>query len=218
MLFVGSLWGQTDRAGHGWVQYFGDHPFGGTRWGLHLEGQWRRDDLVSKWQNLLLRSAINYKINSRFDVAAGYGFVETYRYGAFPAASKGQENRLYQDLNWRVKIGRVKLQNRFRAENRWLPGSRYENRFRYLARATMPLKGKTGLVLANEIFMPTPPEAFPRRFDQNRVMVLLSRQLLPHLRLEAGYMLQTVWQRNGRIREDNHTIVLAFWSDQPFRR
>ncbi len=215
--FVGSVWGQADTNAHAWAQYFGDHPIGTSRWGVHLEGQWRRADVLSRWQNLLLRPAVNFKINKTFDVAAGYGFVESYRYGSFPAAARGTENRLYQDVNVRQKFGKVKLQNRFRSENRWLPANRYENRFRYLARATMPVHGKTGLVFANEFFMPTPPETFPRRFDQNRVMALVSRQLLPHLRLETGYMLQTVWQRNGRIREDNHTLVVALWSDQPFK-
>lgn len=217
---VGSLcpvWGQTDTNAHFWGQYFGDHPIGTSRWGVHLEGQWRRDGFMNMWQNLLLRPAVNFKINKTFDVAAGYGFVESYPYGSFPAKSRGTEHRLYQDANVRLKFGRIKLQNRFRSENRWLPSNRYENRFRYLARATMPVHGKTGIVLANEFFMPTPPATFPRRFDQNRLMFLVSRQLLPHLRLETGYMLQTVWQRNGQIREDNHTLVVALWSDQPLK-
>jgi len=214
---ISSVFGQTDTNVHAWGQYFGDHPIDKSRWGAHLEGQWRRDGFVDKWQNLLIRPGVNFKINKTFDLTAGYGFVESYPYGSFPAKSRGTEHRLFQDVNVRLKFGRVKLQNRFRSENRWLPGSLYENRFRYLARATMPIKGKTGLVFANEFFMPTPPEHFPRRFDQNRVMFLVSRQLLPHLRLETGYMLQTVWQRNGRIREDNHTLTIALWSDQPIK-
>ena len=209
--------GQTDKSSHFWGQYFGDHPIGTSRWGVHLEGQWRRNEFVNNWQNLLLRPAVNFKINKTFDLTAGYGLVESYPYGSFPAKTRGTEHRLFQDLNVRLKFGRVKLQNRFRSENRWLPANRYENRFRYLARATMPVHGKTGIVLANEFFMPIPPETFPRRFDQNRMMFLVSRQLLPHLRLEAGYMLQTVWQRNGRIREDNHTLIIALWSDQPIK-
>jgi hypothetical protein len=29
-------------------------------------------------------------------------------------------------------------------------------------------------------------------------------------------MLQTVWQRNRLVREDNHTLVISLWSTQPF--
>lgn len=53
-------------------------------------------------------------------------------------------------------------------------------------------------------------------FDQNRASVLLGKRLSDHVRVEAGYMLQTVWQRNGRVREDNHTLVLAISSTLPF--
>jgi len=34
---------------HGWWNYFGDHPIGGSKWGVHLEGQWRRHDVAARW-------------------------------------------------------------------------------------------------------------------------------------------------------------------------
>jgi hypothetical protein len=47
--------------------------------------------------------------------------------------------------------------------------------------------------------------------------VLWGRTLNPYWRIETGYMLQTVTQRNGRIREDNHTLLFSLWSTQPLR-
>ena len=65
---------------HAWYSYFGDHPVS-KRWELHLEGQWRRHDLGLKWQQLLLRQAVNFELNPSVVLTAGYGFVDTFRYG-----------------------------------------------------------------------------------------------------------------------------------------
>jgi hypothetical protein len=217
LLSAGLAAGQVDRNAHGWYQYFGDHPIGNSRWGLHLEGQWRRHDVLLRGQNLLLRPAINFKINKTFELSGGYAFVETYRYGSYPVARTLQENRIYQELRVRHDWGKVKVLHRFRSENRWLPGDFFEDRFRYLLRGMIPLKGKNWLILANEVFIPTPPESFPKPLDNNRAMVLWGRTLNPYWRLETGYMLQTVTQRNGRVREDNHTLLFSLWSTQPLR-
>jgi len=217
-LSIAAAHGQVARNAHGWFQYFGDHPIRkDSRWGLHLEGQWRRHDLVRSGQNLLLRPAVNFKINETWAVSAGYAFVETYRYGRYPVARTAQENRVYEELRVRHDAGKVKVLHRFRLEHRWLPGRLFEDRFRYLLRGTIPLKGRNSLILANEVFTPTPPEAFPKAADNNRVMVLWGRTLNSFWRVETGYMLQTVWQRNGRIREDNHTLLLSLWSTRPLR-
>jgi hypothetical protein len=215
LLTVGSLWGQTDRNYHGWLQYFGDHPLGKTRWGVHLEGQYRRHNGFSQWQGLLLRPAVNFRVNRRVELSGGYGFIESYRYGAYPAARRGSEHRLYQDFKYKLTRESSSLVQRFRLEQRWLPGGLYENRFRYQIRQNFGLGRGYSIGVANEIFVPVKPEQFPRWADQNRLQLLVGRQVHRNLRVETGYMLQTLWQRNGRVREDNHTIVLAFTSDRP---
>lgn len=209
---------QVERNAHGWFQYMGDHPFSKTsRWGLHLEGQWRRHDLVLAGQQLLLRPAINFKINEAFAVSAGYASVNTYRYGRYPLAKSNHENRIYEELRFRHDAGKVKVMHRTRFENRFEAGGLYENRFRYMLRGTVPLKGKNSLVLFDEVFVPVSPKNFPKPRDQNRLAILWGRTINPFWRVETGYMLQTVEQRNGRIREDNHTFVLSFVSTQPLR-
>ncbi len=35
---------------NGWYNYFGDHPVS-ERWGVHLEGQWRRHDVITNGSN-----------------------------------------------------------------------------------------------------------------------------------------------------------------------
>ncbi len=211
--------GQAASHMHGWYQYFGDHPIGQSRWGLHLEGQVRRHDVARSWQNLLLRPALNYRVTPNVELTAGYAYVTYHRYGAYPFARPWAEHRLFQDARVQHALGRVRLLHRFRFENRWLLDGLYENRFRYMGRATIPLRGPWYAAVWNEIFTPVKPEQFPRAVDQNRATVALGRRLTDHTRVEAGYMMQTVWQRNGRIREDNHTLVIGVSSMAPlFRR
>lgn len=208
---------QSDPNFHGWYQYFGDHPIQGTRWGVHLEGQVRRHDVARSWQNLLLRPAVNFNVNKYIDLTAGYAYVSYHRYGAYPGR-RGHENRLFQDFKVRHEVGKVVLQHRLRFENRWvstLPS--YENRFRFTLRGTVPIgKSRHYITAWNEMFTPVAPETFPSFSDQNRAAVLWGRKINKYWRTEVGYMLQTVWQRNRLVREDNHTLVISLWSTQPF--
>ena len=52
----------TDDNANAWFMYFGDHPIASSKWGIHLEGQWRRTDLGLQWQQYLLRPAVNYQL------------------------------------------------------------------------------------------------------------------------------------------------------------
>lgn len=205
---------------NGWYVYNGDHKFSETsKWALHLEGQWRRFDVITKPQQLLLRPGVNYTINKYLELGGGYVFVPTYRYGLNPIGRSFTEHRLFENLVVRNKIGRISFQNRFRFEQRFLrPVLKYENRFRYLIRGTVPIKGPWYVTAYNEVFIPFKPETHPAFADQNRTAALVGYKLNSHWRAEVGYMYQPVWQRNGRIREDNSTLLLMLWSDQPFHR
>lgn len=43
----------TDHNFRNWFSYFGDHAVAGSRWGVHLEGQLRRQNGIDEWQQLL---------------------------------------------------------------------------------------------------------------------------------------------------------------------
>ncbi|MEI9814379.1 MAG: DUF2490 domain-containing protein [Acidobacteriota bacterium] len=72
---------------------FGDHPIAKSKWGVHLEGQWRRTDLGLKWQQLLLRPGVNYQLTKNILLTGGYGFVESYPYGDFRNPAAAPEHR-----------------------------------------------------------------------------------------------------------------------------
>ena len=212
-----------DNNANAWFQYFGDHPVAKSKWGIHLEGQWRRANLGGTWQQLLLRPAINYQLTKNVSISGGYGFVYSHPYGDFPAARSNPEHRIFEQLQINKRVWKLEFANRFRLEQRNIGmatgGYRYENRVRYQARTTVPLKlgdGKNYIALADEIKFNFGKNVEKNVFDQNRAYVALGRDLGHQTRFEAGFMEQTIQRRGGLLFEHNHTLMFAIDSRMPF--
>ena len=97
-------------------------------------------------------------------------------------------------------------------------GWRYQNRFRYMGKATVPVKGKWFAAFYNEIFFNIAPNKGPRTFDENRAYAALGRRVGRSNSFEIGYLYQLVAQRNGVVNEHNHTLQFAWFSRTPFAR
>lgn len=225
----------SDPNGHSWYMYFGDHPFReGGRWGLHFDGQFRRQGIGQKWQQLLLRPGVNFDLNDNVQISGGYVFVNSYRYGDYPAQFNTPSHALWQQLILKQKAGKVGVTHRYRVEQRFLgvkveneagegelDGYKYRNRFRYFVKGVVPLKkaadggNKNYIGLYNEIFVNF-GGGVTTIFDQNRSYAALGFRLSKKTNLEVGYMLQTLQQGNGRVLEFNHTFQLGIFSSAPF--
>lgn len=214
---------------NGWWNYFGDHPIGDTKWGIHLEGQWRRNNIAANWQQLLLRPAVNYSVHPNITFTAGYGFIATMRYGDNPFPYPFPEHRFFEQVQVTNRVGRVSMAHRYRLEQRELgelniapDGTRthsrwrHENRFRYMYRVMVPIKGKWGVALYDEFFLNFGKNVAKNVFDQNRAYGAITYNLPKKSRLEAGFMEQTLQQRNGIIIENNHTLMVSIYSALPF--
>lgn len=222
---------KRDSNSHLWLNYVGDHPLGDGPWGVHLEAQVRRADFGGSWQQLLIRPAINYTISPAWSVSLGYAYVNTYRYGEFPALDSFPEHRIWQQASYTHKALRLEWQHRFRLEQRFIgelgadgrggfevENFRYENRFRYMLRTTIPLTAdeKTYLALWDEVFFNFGSNVSGNHFDQNRAFIGIGRKLSDTSRLEVGWLEQTLQRRGGTIWEDNHTLAVWLTSKWPF--
>jgi hypothetical protein len=224
----------TDDNANAWFMYFGDHPIANSKWGLHLEGQWRRADLGLGWQQLLLRPAVNFQVNRKLALSAGYGFIQTHRYGDFPVAADFPEQRFFEQATITQRLGKLDFQNRLRFEQRHIgtmsrqaAGSyqrtswRYENRFRYMLRTSVPINSRYYIGLYDEIMFNFGKNVAANVFDQNRAYIALGRNLSrksSDTRLEIGFLEQTIQQRSGLVYEHNHTLQIAIYSRVPFFR
>jgi hypothetical protein len=219
---------------HAWLMYFGNHRIA-KPWGWHAEVQWRRHNWFSENQQLLLRTGLEYYTsgNNRFTV--GYAFVETYPYGEFAVANAFPEHRIWEQFFTVQTLGKVKLSHRYRLEQRMLgnaatgemKGGRYENRMRYMVKATHNLTNswKHDLYGAvyNEIFINFGKDVAYNVFDQNRLYGALGIVLSPSVRLEIGYVYQLIQLRsltaNNQLRlEDNHTLQFGLFHALDWRR
>lgn len=200
--------------------------------GLHAEVQIRRNEGFSQWQQLLLRPGIFYNINSNLSATAGYAYVETYPYGEIPIAKVAfPEHRIWQQFQLTQRTGRVDVISRLRLEQRFFgdasvgtfTNTRFENRFRYMLRAVIPLTRDANKVA--KLYVPVYDEAFIafgknvkyNTFDQNRFGIGLGLNQGNFGKIEVGYLYQYVQQRNllpdmRQVVENNHTFSITYFS------
>lgn len=219
----------TDRNSIGWFNYFGTIKFN-TKWSLHTEYQWRRDQIIKDWQQSLLRLGVNYQLNNDVQFRLGYAWAETFAYGDIPLNTFGKqftEHRTYQMLTINDKIGKVSLSHRFMLEQRWL--GRYTsaadtkdddfffmNRMRYMIRGQIPVTNNaTNPIYAaayNEILIGFGKNVGENIFDQNRIGLILGKTINNSFRIEAGYLNQIVQLgrevNNRNVFQYNNGIIL----------
>lgn len=216
----------------GWYNYFGTFKLS-EKWGIHSEYQFRREELITNWQQGLLRVGLNYYINPRVLIRVGYAWAETYPYGDVPLNGMGKdftEHRAYEMLQLSHKEGIVDISHRFMLEQRFIGRYStanlttenefpYSNRARYMIRVQMPLKGKEiidntpYIAIYDEILIGFGKNVNANIFDQNRIGLALGYRFTKGLRVEAGYLNQTIqFGRliNGKnIIQNNNGIVLS---------
>lgn len=193
-----------------------------ARWSGHLEYQFRRDELVRRWQQSLLRTGVNYRVNDQLTVRLGYAWIETFPYGEYPIQAAGRqfpEHRIYQVATLRNPVGRVEISHRFMLEQRWvgrfLDAQRprpdetvYSNRVRYLLRLQVPLgkprlENRTFYLAAyDEVFIGFGRNVGENIFDQNRLGLLVGYRFSPAFRLEGGF-LQQILQLPREVQNRN---------------
>lgn len=226
---------QNNRMTHantiGWYNYFGTMRLN-KKWGLHTEYQFRRNHLITDWQQSLLRVGVNYQASPNLLLRVGYGWIETFPYGEFPLNGLGRdftEHRLFQMAQLSQRAGRFDIQHRFILEQRFV--GRYSSaavkkedefplmhRARYMLRIQTPFKGreikdKTAYAAVyNEVMIGFGKNVNANIFDQNRIGLLVGYRFNKTFRIEAGYLNQTLqFGRliNGRnVFQSNSGLIL----------
>ena len=230
----------TDRArdpnAHSWWVYAGDHQIHGP-WGVYSEMQIRRSDFASIWQQFQKRDALTYRFSPRVQVATGYVFTYTDRYGDFPVARAFNEHRTYQQIAVRQEVGKLALEHRYRTEQRWIQNYtsqnntggndfywRYQNRFRYQIRGAFPISKASPagrqwyLFFGDEMLLGYGPNHGLNTFDQNRACAGVGYRVTRNNSLELGYLNQFLIQRNNRVEEHNQAFRLQWSSSTPLAK
>lgn len=224
-LYCTTLFSQNSRSNEanqiGWYNYFGTFKLN-DKFSIHSEYQLRRTNYITDKQQGLLRVGINYQQNSKVQFRLGYAWIETFPYGETPINGMGKdftEHRIFQMATISDKISLLELSHRFMLEQRFV--GRYStsnlstedefpmlNRLRYMFRMQLPLKGKSigdntpYVAIYDEIFIGFGPNVNENVFDQNRIGFLLGYKINHNIRLETGYINQTL-QLGREVNQQN---------------
>ncbi len=160
-----------------WIMYFGMNKIS-DKFSIHTEVQYRNHTLApNNIEQLLLRTGLNYHFSGKAFATAGYAYVPSYDFGSEQIAPESIEHRIWQQFILTNPIGRIKLEHRYRTEQRWV-NNNYKNRLRYRLMLFVPLnkpkieKGSLFLGLYDEIFLNTKKDFF----DRNRLYGALGYQ------------------------------------------
>ncbi|MBK6783084.1 MAG: DUF2490 domain-containing protein [Saprospiraceae bacterium] len=231
----GFMSAQNTRINHhntiGWFNYFGTVKLS-KKFGLHTEYQWRRDEIITDWQQSLLRVGLNYSLNPRVLFRVGYGWIETFPYGEYSINGLGRdfsEHRVFEMVQLSHKEGIIDFSHRFMLEQRFV--GRYSSanetkedefpllhRIRYMVRCQAPLKGKEikdktlYVAIYDEVFIGFGKNVNANVFDQNRIGIVFGYRFNKNVRIEGGYLNQTLQfgrQINGQnVFQYNNGIIL----------
>ncbi|MCW5965160.1 MAG: DUF2490 domain-containing protein [Bryobacterales bacterium] len=205
-----------------WQGYTADHPISG-RWGLHFDGSWREMSR-SEWQQWQIRPGVNYALSENTDLSVAYSYFKAHPAGLEWDVKSFPEHRTHQQINAQQPAGRLRLQHRFRAEQRFF-GSEFErkgldagwmqHRLRYLFGGRIPLARSNESChscyarLYNEVMLRV-KNSGASHFEQNRTFAGLGFRPAPDWNIESGIFYQRLQPILGGPLEHNlvlHTTV-----------
>ncbi|BAV04600.1 Protein of unknown function [Filimonas lacunae] len=109
------------------------------KFSLWLEAQTRSQKLTTDFYYHEFKGGIQYKLVDKATIMVGTGDYKTYSTpGNFKTPMQVKEWRLWEQLVISNNIHRVKLEHRYRIEQRWINGE-FFNRFRYRINPIVPI-------------------------------------------------------------------------------
>ena len=204
LINIFSVKSQENNIGN-WLIYFGNKDLNSSlNW--HHEIQHRNYNILGELEQLLVRTGLGYNVNENNNILLGYGFIDS-RNKAKESNEilKVNEHRIYQQFISKQVIGKIKIQHRYRFEQRFIEDD-FKLRYRYFLSLNLPLlktNKKYYISAYNEIFIDASQE---NSFDRNRIYGGLGYQLNSNIKLELGYMNQ-IFNNSSR---DQFNVICFF--------
>ncbi len=177
-----------------WYMYFGTNKIA-QRWSIHTEAQFRYYETSSNFNQLLLRTGVNYHIDSNAIATLGYGYIDTDpSFEGFESLVNNiSEHRIFQQFILKNKVWEFLFEHRYRLEQRFITvenenspffDSRTEHRARYRIQATLPLTNTLFLNFYDELFI----NLQDNLFGQNRLYGALGIHITKNSSIQLGYL------------------------------
>ena len=170
-----------------WYMYFGTNKIS-EKLSIHSEAQFRFYETTSNFNQLLLRTGLNYHINPDAIVTLGYGYISTDgTFEEFPNEINTKENRIFQQLILKNKVGEFHFEHRYRLEQRFIDFGETtdtQHRARYRLQVTLPLTDTFFVNVYDEVFLNLQDQVF----GQNRLYMALGVHITDNSSLQLGYL------------------------------
>ncbi|MGB3150726.1 MAG: DUF2490 domain-containing protein [Maribacter sp.] len=184
-----------------WHMYFGTNRIS-EKFSIHTEAQLRYYEQAKNFNQLLLRTGLNYHINPDAIATVGYAYINTdpdfsdirmVFDDIFTEDLRLNEHRIFQQFILKDKVWEVLFEHRYRLEQRFIAvgeksnpefEKRTDHRARYRLQVTLPLTDIFFLNFYDEIFINLQREAF----DQNRLYAAIGVNVTENLSVQAGYL------------------------------
>ncbi|MBE9661702.1 DUF2490 domain-containing protein [Mucilaginibacter myungsuensis] len=211
IIFTNTAFGQDNKLGS-WgifnIQMPGDSSH---KWGGMIELQSRSNELFNQFNYYETKGGVSYDLDKNFTALLGGGRYLTYDYNNLGAGPTIIEARMWQQMTLSQYLDRIKLEHRYRIEQRWLNGH-YRNRFRYRINAFVPLnKKKVGpetffITVFNEIFL----NNHEPHFERNRFSAGLGYQFDKKWILQAAWLNQYNYVPGKGSAKNNIAFTLMY--------
>lgn len=167
-------------------------------WSLFMEVQTRSQKLGNDFHYHEFKAGWQYSIPKKASFLIGIGDYKTYDFpGNYKSPATIKETRLWEQITLVNNIGRVKIDHRYRIEQRWINGN-FAARFRYRMNPIVPINKKSiepktlYATAFDEVFFTNEAPYFLR----NRLFGGLGYQFSKLFTLQAGYIRQFDYRKS----------------------
>ena len=182
------------------------------KWNLFGELQLRSLRYYNNFHYYEIKGGASYSLSKNTSVSAGFGIFDTYSPGGnFKTPMVNDEWRTWIQLSLTQYEKRLKLEHRYRAEQRWTSNG-FRNRFRYRLNGAFPLNNKKiepgtyYITASNELF-------FANRapyFERNRVFIGGGYEISHPFTIQAGYLRQFDYKINDETGKNFFQLSFLF--------
>jgi long-subunit fatty acid transport protein len=181
------------------------------KWSFFGEAQLRSLKFYSNFHYYEYKGGMSYKVHRNVKLTIGTGSYQTYKEGGdFVLPKNNNEIRIWPQIIIFQSIGKLKIEQRYRAELRFTSNG-YRNRFRYRLGVSYPLGKERNeynpfqVSASNEIFF-TDDEPY---FERNRMLLAFNYKPSKATTIQIGYLHQFDYKINDETGRD--FLVVGFY-------
>lgn len=213
MLYPACVMSQSSGLGS-WEFFYGKYNFK-NHWFALLEPHIQTGSFIGDYHYYEVNAGVGHTLSKSVTLSAAIGKFETYQpEGDFQKPLLGNEFRIWEQLSVTSYSSRIKFEQRYRLEQRFVEETGYHNRFRIRLQALIPLNHSS--LIPGTIYTNTSNEFFLTNdrpfFDQNWLFLGLGYQLTTKFAFHVGWLNRVNQSATYNVVKRNYLQTACFFS------